>query len=283
MQKLLYTNILEEKNISLFNSIPTNSFINEILLTEIFYFVLKKKIPINKQKYFKGRIYKIIHYLKMSFLQKNIVKGSVLFDSKWSVFDNIFDNKNFKMNLVYKQELNSYLYKTILSFLNIKKETRKDKYVELVHHLVTILLLMGSNKYSLKRIGIHILYLHNITDLIYNITRVSGNLGLKSILLNTLYTTMLSIFIYYRLIYFNFKIILPIFRLKKSDFKYLGKIQHNYLLNISFKQINQIHKFFLLGLCSLSLMHMYWIYNGIKILLLKMKSNTSLEELGAEK
>jgi len=259
-----YTDFLLNFKIKKINFIK--SIIYEAVITIIIQKLLIKNIPIEKQKTFTGRLHKIVHYIYMCILQYRIIKNTVWGQNiQLSIYREKKGGENMiKKNKIYNCEIFIYLLKTFISLIKIKKETRKDKYIELIHHFTTLALLFGSSLVKRRGIGIHILYIHNITGLFYNIVRVMGTLQFNKIITH-LYILMFIQFAYYRVYYFNYKIIGNILKAENSELNRKEKAK------------------FVTGLGSLSLMHIYWIYNLFSVLVIKYKSNSSLENVGSIK
>jgi len=91
-------------------------------------------------------------------------------------------------------------------------ELRRKDYIEMmVHHIVTILLVAGSWSYNYMRIGLLVLYVHDVSDIfidlmkMYNYVHMYGASGFFMVEIG--YITTLVTWVYWRLYQLPFKII----------------------------------------------------------------------------
>jgi hypothetical protein len=149
----------------------------------------------------------------------------------------------------YIFELSYYLSELFcMSWLETK---RKDHVIMYIHHLTTITLLGLSYIHGFHRIGILVLFCHNINDIFLEAAKMCNYLGLE-ILANINFGLLLVSWILSRLYFLPFFVI-------HSTYYDTYELALN---NLSYFPIYYIANFCLAALC---VMHIYWFYLICKI------------------
>ena len=149
----------------------------------------------------------------------------------------------------YIFELSYYVSELIcMSWLETK---RKDHVILYIHHLVTVTLLGLSYVYGFHRIGILVLYSHNINDIFLEAAKVCKYIGLE-ILANINFALLIVSWVAFRL-YF-----LPFYVVKSAIFDTYELVLNNPQYFLQYYIANGC----LIALCA---MHLYWFYLICKI------------------
>ncbi|KAI3652519.1 hypothetical protein MP228_001944 [Amoeboaphelidium protococcarum] len=146
----------------------------------------------------------------------------------------------------YQYALAYYIYSTILVAFNLEGPKQKDKLQMILHHLVTIALIVTSWYLKQFRIGCIILVLHDISDPIMELAKLSMY-AQKQNYANGFFATFAAVFLVSRCVVFPLTVLQPCVRYLVSTYGYT-------------KAMTLMPQFpvFLVLLSILQILHVYW-------------------------
>jgi hypothetical protein len=135
----------------------------------------------------------------------------------WENFDliKVFNSPSqpiLSLNVFYMYQLATWLYTAHLHTVNPFRN--KDHYQMYFHHIVTILLIIGSFMYNLQYAGLVVMFIHDFSDIFIDLMKMSNHLVLDVstgfYLTEIFFGLNLVSWIYMRFYNFGYKVIIPI-------------------------------------------------------------------------
>jgi hypothetical protein len=175
---------------------------------------------------------------------------------------------------LYCVQLGIYAF---MSFSHRFLEARhKDYFMMLIHHIVTMCLLVFSYRFNYVKIGLAVLYVHDASDIFIDIMKCTNYLGLESrhgyFVVEAAYVANLFSWGYFRLY------VLPMHILYSTLY---ARTPNEKLLRI-FLYGDQIDNVFRIGLLVLVCMHVFWLWLIVRIGLKMFVSGLNPHDAGAE-
>lgn len=162
---------------------------------------------------------------------------------------NIFQNGVPGYIFFYKPNLFIYYYQISLGYVFVDMiwllfvyETQSDFPIMLLHHSITISLVVFSYISNFSQIGIIVFFLHDFTDIFVYLTRIVINTGIKDRYKYAFCALFLFLYIYARIYVF-------------------GKLI--YLVGVNLNDWNMYSIVLWYFKCILMVMHIYWVYEII--------------------
>ncbi|KAJ3280129.1 Ceramide synthase 3 [Borealophlyctis nickersoniae] len=163
-----------------------------------------------------------------------------------------------RQRLYYQIGFGHYAYASIAIFFEPRQ---KDFPLMIIHHAVTLFLVYFSYLWGLVKIGVVILFLHDLSDPVMEFAKMSLYTG-RAKLADVMFGTFALIFIYTRNYLFPRYVIHSI-------------LKYGYMANgdpVPFG-VRAIRDWSVVGLCILEVLHIYWAY-----LILKMAKKAILNK-----
>ncbi len=108
----------------------------------------------------------------------------------------------------------AYWFVVIYDFVKYYKLKDVDFKMMILHHLVTVIALLSSDFLGYRDIGLHVLLLHDISDVFVMLLKLCAKFNRHVYIINTAYAICMIVWIYTRLYLFTYKLnyllILPI-------------------------------------------------------------------------
>lgn len=189
------------------------------------------------------------------------LEGELLHDTNncWNFWPN--HTKPAYIDFFYMAELGFYTH-SIFAFFTMEQK-RSDSWLLLVHHFVTFALIYGSYAVGFERIGILVLITHDFNDIFLELGKTyvyKKNEFMKIACMSTLIVSwMIS-----RLWIFPFRII------------YSSIFELPY--HLPFDVFAPVISSFILFLCTLLTMHIYWFFLMLRIVYKKLWQGKELED-----
>jgi ceramide synthetase len=216
-------------------------------------------------KKFSESLYKLLYYsLTFYAICYILVKE----ESIWPDIENCWNyvlegqTRSLIVSGYYMFELSFYVSELIcISWLETK---RKDRTVLLVHHIATITLLSISYVYGFHRIGILVLYAHNINDIFLEAAKICKYAGFDD-LANVNFVFLILSWIASRLYFFPFHII---------------RSTYYDTYEIVFKNTQYLPQYYIANGCLIVLffMHLYWFFLICRIAYNALKNGKTEDE-----
>ena len=153
----------------------------------------------NNQKLLES-VRSFLYYLFTTILLHNILNQNEWFLKK-DLFNNI-ETHGFRYieYIIYYIQISYYLNEIIDRYIYSNKLTkRKDDKEMLLHHIITLTLLLGSYHTNLIRAGLYVLYLHDINDIFLQLSKTLVYLEYKDNITDITFGIFIISWIYTRL------------------------------------------------------------------------------------
>jgi hypothetical protein len=205
----------------------------------------------------------LYYYLTFSACRHLLLEEGIWYDTK-NCWTNVLEGqvRSERVSAYYIFELSWYLSELFCHFLIDSR--KKDHLVMILHHLVTISLISGSYLFGYHRIGLLVLYCHNMNDIFLEGAKCFRSIG-ATISSNVTFGILILSWIYSRLYLFPFYVI------RSTLFETYDLINGNLKLVL-------IHYVFNGLLFSLLLMHIYWFYLICRIAVNAIKNGEAKDE-----
>ncbi|SOV82344.1 translocation associated membrane protein, putative [Plasmodium sp. gorilla clade G3] len=155
---------------------------------------------------------------------------------------------------------------------------RKDYYVFVLHHLSTIILLTYSHVLNFWRVGLLILFVHDIVDIVLYVSKLLNYTNLKSrIFLTFFYILFVLYYFFFRIFLYFYYIVLPL-----SNTKIIRSYTDGFISS---------HKdvpgglVLLIFLWTLMAMHVYWFFLILKmsrVFIIKTMKNEKITDIRSD-
>lgn len=151
----------------------------------------------------------------------------------------------------------------------------KDYFVMYLHHIITLILVLGSYVLDLHKIGVVVLFVHDFSDIVTDSLKMTNYMDLDSksgtFLVEVTFATNLFTWFLFRLYYFPVKVISVLFSPNSRNWSGEVVEQSNLglLLDTSCVACNVLR----IGLIILNVMHIYWFALFIRILIKLIKGS----------
>ncbi|KAF2071714.1 hypothetical protein CYY_006975 [Polysphondylium violaceum] len=168
----------------------------------------------------------------------------------------------------YLLELAFYLHCTIALFFETR---RKDFYQMLTHHVATFFLVGASYWYRYHRIGIAILWIHNISD-IFLYSAKAINYVQKDTKNKTLFIMSETFFVLFAVSFFFTRLLFFPFTLVKTT------LFEAYYVSVSFPLFYPTN----VALLTLLFLHMFWFYLILRIVYSKFSQGSQFDDIRSD-
>jgi len=163
----------------------------------------------------------------------------------------------------------------------------KDYYVMYIHHILTLLLMLGSYCYGFSKMGTLVLFVHDISDIPVDLMKMGNYLGLDSssgtFIVEIVFAVHMVVWSTFRLYYFPFKIIGATFSdaAKNMILVPLETSMWQVLAN-PFIVPNALPGWLLrFAMLCLMLLHIWWYWLSIKIII-KLVTGENAHDAGRD-
>lgn len=113
--------------------------------------------------------------------------------------DHIFSHQ---VQIIYVIQTSHYLLEIYNSIYN-KKLQKKDDNQMMIHHIITLIMILGSYKYNYIRIGLYVMFLHHINDIILHLSKLMVYFKYNQIITSIYFGLFMISWIYTRLYLFS--------------------------------------------------------------------------------
>jgi len=206
-------------------------------------------------------LYKLIHYIRICIVQRKMIKTHRIRD-RIILVDNKDSLTRKKKKAIIAEELLFETIKCIMFTASFRSNKNRDKKLMVLHHAVTITLMLTSERLNTLNSFIFIKYIHNFTDAVLSLSRLGYKLTQNPVIELSLIVTTLVSWMYYRFYVFG-KIVIYENVMSDEVKRLVGK---------------RSQMFYITFLTILLCMHAYWFFMMVKAVYRKTKSKKSLKE-----
>ena len=201
---VLFSSIFFIKNVSNEHSIIVKPVYNYNFYRNIFMFICSLGCGKHLIRYFIRRSSKIqesvdafLFYSYNTYLIHNCIYNKEWFKTI-VLFNNVEDHIFTELELIlYQLQMAHYILELFCFFY--RKNKRKDDNEMLLHHIITLTLIIGSYSSNLIRSGLYVMYLHDINDILLQLSKTLVYLKIDERITNTTFGMFILSWIHTRL------------------------------------------------------------------------------------